>query len=46
MLVVAVPEAAGPWWTHDRDDSSEYRVPVPIQPRALLVHANVVLAAP
>jgi NAD(P)-dependent dehydrogenase (short-subunit alcohol dehydrogenase family) len=24
MLVVAVPEAAGPWWIHDRD-SSEYR---------------------
>jgi len=39
MLVVAVPEAAGPWLTHDRD-SSEYRVPVPAQligaPAALL----------
>jgi non-heme chloroperoxidase len=26
MLVVAVPEAGGPWWRHDRDDSSS---PIP-----------------
>jgi NAD(P)-dependent dehydrogenase (short-subunit alcohol dehydrogenase family) len=25
MLVVAVPEAAGPWWTYDQDDSSDHQ---------------------
>jgi hypothetical protein len=30
MLVVAMSEAAGPWWTHDRD-SSEHWLPVSIQ---------------
>src|SRR5260221_11155839 len=25
MLVVAVPEAAGPWWRRDRYDRSEHR---------------------
>jgi len=25
MLVVAVPEAAGPWWRHDRDDRSDHQ---------------------
>ena len=24
MLVVAVPEAAGPWWTHDGDSSEHW----------------------
>jgi hypothetical protein len=39
MLVVAAPEAAGPWWTHDRDSSGHRGAsvdPANRRPRRLL----------